>query len=79
MFEDHFLELDALSIIINVEKKKQELAVCLSIPDHSEHECDIKTKALRSLGKEKLGSKDGLNQLGVLCHTLLKNMEVKQA
>ena len=62
-FEDYLLELDAWSIITNLDKKKQGLAVCLGLSDRSEHESDIKTKAFRALGKEKLGAENGLDQL----------------
>ena len=38
MFEDYVLELDAWSIITNLDKKKQGLAVCLGLSDRSEPE-----------------------------------------
>ena len=37
--------------------------MCLGLPDRSEHESDIKTKAFRSLGMEAFGKEDRLEKL----------------
>ena len=50
-------------MVTSLPKEKQGIAVCLGLPDRSDHESDIKTKAFRSLGMEVLKSDNGLDRL----------------
>ena len=47
----------------SVDKLKQGIAICPGLPDRSEHERDIISKAFCALGMDKLWVKDGLQQL----------------
>ena len=62
-FEDYLVELQAWNMITTLEPEKKAIAVCLGLPDRSEHESDIKTKAFRGLGMEVLNKEDGLDKL----------------